>query len=488
MHSEIALLPTELYNFSTFKPQIALGALDGRYREQVKDLNNFLSEPALNRARVFVEAEWLIFLCQRDILPGVKTLTPEQIKYIRKAVTDFNQESIAEIAKIEAVTRHDVKAIEYFLKNHLQQAPSSVNPQNQLGNLAEVVHIFCTSEDINNLAYALTVHDALHCAWLPKLNNLIAQLTELAKLLADVPMLARTHGQAATPVTLGKEIAVFCYRLQRQVEQLSTRKFLGKFNGATGTWAAHRVALPDINWPSLSRDFINHLGLEENLFTTQIESHDWQCELYANIAHINRILHNLSTDFWTYISLGYFKQRLNAQGSTGSSTMPHKVNPIRFENAEANLEISTALFETLTTTLATSRMQRDLTDSSTQRNIGVAFGHSLLALSNLSKGIAGLDVNGDFMRQELNNNWEVLGEAIQQCMRVCSLAGIEGMDQPYERLKELTRGQKVNAELMREFIEGINFPPEMRERLLALTPDNYLGYAPELPQQLNIVN
>src|SRR5690625_365006 len=278
---------------------------------------------------------------------------------------------------------------------------------------------------------------------MPAALGLVGDLAELARQNAEVPMLSRTHGQTATPTTLGKELAVLTTRLRRQLRRVSTAEFLGKINGATGTYGAHVVSVPETDLQAVSRSFVEGLGLTWNPLTTQIEPHDWQAELYADIARFNRVLHNLATDVWTYISLGYFRQRLSAQGSTGSSTMPHKVNPIRFENAEANLEVSCALLDSLASTLVTSRLQRDLTDSTTQRNIGVALGHSLLALDNVRRGLAGLDVDAEAMVRDLDANWEVLGEAVQSAMRAAGIAGAQGMADPYERLKELTRGRRV---------------------------------------------
>jgi len=374
-------------------PPIALGPLDGRYRGAVADLVDHLSEAALNRARVLVEVEWLIHLTERGVLPGAPRLSEAEQAYLRGVVATFGPAEIAELAEIEAETRHDVKAVEYFLKRRLAAAPGALGPATVLPDVGEIVHIFCTSEDINNLAYALTVRDAVAHVWLPAAAALTDDVDSLARANAAVPMLARTHGQAATPVTLGKELAVLAHRLRRQVARVGRAEYLGKINGATGTYGAHAVAVPGADWEGIARSFVEGLGLTWNPLTTQIESHDWQAELYADVARFNRVLHNLATDVWTYISLGYFRQRLSAQGSTGSSTMPHKVNPIRFENAEANLEISCALLDTLASTLVTSRLQRDLTDSTTQRNIGVAFGHSLLAIDNVRRGLAGLDVD-----------------------------------------------------------------------------------------------
>ena len=460
---------------------LALGPLDGRYRAVVAPLVDHLSEAALNRARVRVEVEWLLHLTARRAVPGAPALTDDDAAHLRGVVERFGEAEIAELASIEAETRHDVKAVEYFLKRRLDAAPEG----SALPTLHEMVHIFCTSEDINNLAYALTVRSAVREVWLPAAARLVDALAELARATAAVPMLARTHGQPATPTTLGKELAVLAARLRRQLARVERAEYLGKINGATGTYAAHAVAVPGTDWEEVARTFVEGLGLTWNPLTTQIEPHDWQAELYADMARFNRVLHNLATDVWTYISLGYFRQNLAAQGSTGSSTMPHKVNPIRFENAEANLEISCALLDSLGATLVTSRLQRDLTDSTTQRNIGVAFGHSLLAIDNVVRGLAGLDVDADAMARDLDANWEVLGEAVQSAMRAAGIAGAPGMEDPYERLKELTRGRRVDGPAMREFVASLGLPDDVAARLLALTPASYTGLASRLVRHLD---
>ncbi|ACU86334.1 Adenylosuccinate lyase [Brachybacterium faecium DSM 4810] len=465
------------HSFADISPQIALTPLDGRYRAQTAPLVDHLSEAALNRSRLIVETEWMIHLLDGEVIPGLRTLTADERALLRAIPEDFGADGIAEHAEIERETVHDVKAIEYYIKRRL--AGTSLEP------LAEVVHIYCTSEDVNNLAYALMVKGAVEQVWLPALREVIADLAALARDAAEVPMLSRTHGQPATPTTLGKEVAVFAHRLRRQERRISADEYLGKINGATGTYAAHAVSVPSADWQQVSRSFVEHLGLTWNPLTTQIESHDWQAEVYADIARAGRILHNLATDVWTYISLGYFRQRLSAQGGTGSSTMPHKVNPIRFENAEANLEISGALLDSLGSTLVTSRLQRDLTDSTTQRNIGPAIGHSLLAIANIRKGLAGLDVDADAMAADLEGNWEVLGEAVQSVMRTLGVQGVPGLDNPYERLKDLTRGHRVDGAGMREFIESLGLPEAERERLLALSPGTYVGYAAQLVDLLD---
>ncbi|MHA7294248.1 adenylosuccinate lyase [Arthrobacter sp. HLT1-21] len=454
---------------------LTLGPLDGRYSGAVAPLVDYLSEAALNRDRVHVEVEWLIHLTRNTVLPGTAPLAPDQEVALRAVVTGFDGESVAELAELERVTVHDVKAVEYFIGRRL--------PDLGIAELKPLVHFGCTSEDINNLSYAVGVKGAVENVWLPAARSLTARIASMARESAAVPMLSRTHGQPATPTTLGKELAVFSHRLDRQLKRIEGTEYLGKINGATGTFAAHYASVPGADWQRISRDFVEGLGLTWNPLTTQIESHDWQAELYSDVARFNRILHNFCTDVWSYISIGYFAQ-VPVEGATGSSTMPHKVNPIRFENAEANLEVSCSLLDVLGATLVTSRWQRDLTDSSSQRNIGVAFGHSLLALSNVAKGLDRLDVAESVLAADLDTNWEVLGEAIQMVMRAEGIAGVPGMDDPYERLKDLTRGQRVDAARMQEFVVGLGLSPEAESRLLALTPATYTGIAEQLVDHL----
>lgn len=467
-------------NFAGTEPFIALSPLDGRYRALTADLVDYFSEPALNRARIYVETQWLIFLCDNALIPGIEPLSDEAKRYLRNLAEDFDAKGIERLSILESVTRHDVKAVEYFIKEALANPSAPA----QLAQLGEMVHLFATSEDANNLAYAVSIREGINTVWLPAARNLLESLRSAARDYADIPMLARTHGQAASPTTVGKEIAVFAHRFGRQVEQIEKTEFLGKFNGATGTYGAHSVALPDVDWPATSKAFVEKLGLTWNPLTTQIESHDGLAELFTRIAHANAVAHNLATDMWTYISLGYFTQNLSAQGSTGSSTMPHKVNPIRFENAESNFETSTALLTSLSQTLVTSRMQRDLTDSSTLRTIGVALGHSLVALKNIHAGLQGVSPNPDLLAEELDQHWEVLAEPIQQALRVALITGQTDVDRPYERLKELTRGHKVDADAIHAFIRSLDLPPQMAERLLALTPATYIGIAPKLVEYL----
>ncbi|HKT57589.1 MAG TPA: adenylosuccinate lyase [Microbacterium sp.] len=454
---------------SALPPQ-PLSPLDGRYRAAVAGLSDYLSEAGLNRARVEVEVEWLIALTDRALL-GTSRLDDVQKDRLRLLYLDFGQDAVDWLAAKEAVTRHDVKAVEYLVRDRLASLG--------LDSIAELTHFACTSEDINSTAYALTVKRAVHDVWLPKLHQVIAKLRTLAQQHQDAAMLARTHGQPATPTTMGKELAVFVWRLERIAKQIAAADFLAKFSGATGTWSAHLAADPDVDWPEISRGFIESLGLGFNPLTTQIESHDWQVELYDRARHAGGILHNLATDIWTYISLGYFAQ-IPVAGATGSSTMPHKINPIRFENAEANLEIAGGLFTTLAQTLVTSRMQRDLTDSTTQRNIGVAFGHSLLALDNLLRGLGEILLREDVLLADLDDNWEVLAEAIQTVVRAEIVAGRSQISDPYALLKDLTRGRRVGAAELAEFVRGLDIGEEARQRLLALTPAGYVGLAASL--------
>jgi adenylosuccinate lyase len=458
----------------TSLPPQPLSPLDGRYKASVQPLGEYLSEAGLNRARVQVEVEWLIYLTDHSMF-GSSPLEAAQKESLRALYTEFSQADIDWLAEKEAVTRHDVKAVEYLVRHRLDELG--------LASIAELTHIACTSEDINNLSYALTVSLAVREVWLPAYRGVIAELTRQAQAFRADAMLSRTHGQPATPTTMGRELAVTAWRLRRIETQIEGTEYLGKFSGATGTFAAHVAADPDASWTTISQEFVESLGLTWNPLTTQIESHDWQAELYNRVSHANRVLHNLATDIWTYISIGYFRQ-IPVAGATGSSTMPHKINPIRFENAEANLELSSALLDSLAATLVTSRLQRDLTDSTTQRNIGVGLGHSLLALDNLARGLREIDLDRDALAYDLDHNWEVLAEAIQTVIRAEVVAGRSSIDDPYAMLKDLTRGKRIGRDDLVAFVEKLDIGDAAKARLVALTPATYVGLADELVDRL----
>ena len=448
-----------------------LSPLDGRYQPVVAALGEHLSEAGLNRARILVEVEWLIFLANRNLLGTNAPIDGVLKEKLKSLVTNFSDADVAELAETEAKTRHDVKAIEYFVRDRLTKFGRE--------DLLELTHFACTSEDINNLSYAITIHDSVTDVWLPKAKSLVEAISAMAVKYQDSAMLARTHGQPATPTTMGKELAVFVHRLTRQITRIENAEYLGKFSGATGTWSAHVVAAPEVDWFQESKAFVESLGLKFNPLTTQIESHDWQAELFSAITLFNRILHNLCTDMWTYISMNYFKQTPVA-GATGSSTMPHKVNPIRFENAEANLELSNAILDSLSSTLVTSRMQRDLTDSSAQRNIGLGLGHSLLAIDNATRGLAEVELSSAVLDADLAENWEVLAEAIQTVIRAEVAAGRSDISDPYQLLKELTRGRRIGSEDLSMFVQDLNIGQDAKDRLLMLKPSTYTGLASEL--------
>jgi len=448
-----------------------LSPLDGRYQAAVSSLGLHLSEAGLNRARILVEVEWLIYLANRDLLGTNTPVDNVAMQQLRDLVANFSDDDVLELATTEAQTKHDVKAIEYFIRNRLTSFGRE--------DLLELTHFGCTSEDINNLSYAITIHDSIEDVWLPKARNLVDTIRALALKYQDAAMLARTHGQPATPTTMGKELAVFVHRLERQIQRIEKTEYMGKFSGATGTWSAHLAAAPDVDWFNESKAFVESLGLKFNPLTTQIESHDWQAELYVAVAHFNRILHNLCTDIWTYISMNYFKQ-IPVAGATGSSTMPHKVNPIRFENAESNLEFSNAILDSLASTLVTSRMQRDLTDSSSQRNIGLGLGHSLLAIDNAIRGLGEIELSQPVLEADLAENWEVLAEAIQTVIRAEVAAGKSDITDPYQLLKELTRGRRIGGEDLISFVNSLNISQEAKDRLILLKPNTYTGLASAL--------
>ncbi|HBV20421.1 MAG TPA: adenylosuccinate lyase [Nitrosomonas sp.] len=454
-------------------PITALSPLDGRYQQKVAALQLFFSEFALIRFRVQVEVAWLKALSNE---PGIAEIAPfsnETDVRLDGLVAGFSVADAEAIKSIEAVTNHDVKAVEYWLKQTLAD-------NSEITEAAEFIHFACTSEDINNLSHGLMLKMSLDQVMLPALDKVIAKLVELAHLLADLPMLARTHGQPATPTTLGKEIANVAYRLQRGRRQLAGVAILGKINGAVGNYNAHLSAYPELDWENFAQSFVESLGLTFNSYTTQIEPHDTIAELFDAYARINTVLLDLNRDIWGYISLGYFKQKTQA-GEVGSSTMPHKVNPIDFENAEGNLGIANALLRHLSDKLPVSRWQRDLTDSTVLRNMGVALGHTLLAYDSCIKGLNKLEANPEQLSLDLNNAWEVLAEPIQTVMRRY------GVPNPYEQLKTLTRGKSgITREVLHQLIRGLSIPEAEKNRLLAMTPQNYIGVAIELARRIKI--
>jgi len=441
----------------------AISPIDGRYAEKTFSLREIFSEYGLIRNRLFVEIRWLEALSAHPGIEEVPELTPAARKRLEQIADKFDVDEAQRVKAIEDTTNHDVKAIEYYLKE-------KINSSRELSGLKEFIHFACTSEDINNLAYALMLKQAREQVLLPALDGLTRVLTELARRYADQPMLARTHGQPASPTTLGKEIAVFVQRLRRQRRGLAAVEILGKINGAVGNFNAHRVAYPAVKWDKLADAFLKGLGLARSPATTQIEPHDWIAEYFDALARINTILVDLCRDVWGYVSLGYFVQKTVA-GEVGSSTMPHKVNPIDFENAEGNLGLANALFRHLAEKLPVSRWQRDLSDSTVLRNLGVGVAHSLIAWQSIERGTRRLDADAWRMGRDLEDNWEVLAEAIQTVMRRY------GLPEPYEQLKRYTRGKKVGKEALRAFVQGLKLPEKEKKRLLALTPADYTGDA-----------
>ena len=438
-----------------------ISPLDGRYANNINDLSAYFSESALMGYRLKVEIEYLIALGNDK---GIKELPPfsktEQSR-LRKIYQNFNSTDAEKIKEFETTTNHDVKAIEYYIQGKVKK---SLHPW---------IHFALTSEDVNNLSYSLMWQDGLKQIYLPTLQSVNKELKKLARKYKGSSMLALTHGQAATPTTFGKELAVFCARLDRQISQIKSHTLLGKFGGATGTWSAHMAAYPKVNWIRFASKFIKSLGLDPNLITTQIEPHDSLAESFHQMVRVNSILTDLCRDMWSYISRGILGQKKVA-GEVGSSTMPHKINPIQFENAEGNMGIANALLNHLATKLPVSRMQRDLTDSTTLRNQGVALGHSYLAIQNIIKGLNRITINKTQMVNELNNHWEVLGEAVQTILRK------SGKQDAYEQLKTLTQGQSINAESMVEFVAGLKISDEDKRTLINMTPENYIGLASKL--------
>lgn len=449
----------------------AISPLDGRYQQKVAPLQHYFSEYALIRFRVQVEVAWLQALSHAVEIEEVPSFSTATEQLLNELVVNFSAADAQAVKAIEATTNHDVKAVEYWLKQTLAD-------NGEITRASEFIHFACTSEDINNLSHGLMLKHSLNQVMLPALDNIIAKLTDLAHQLADLPMLARTHGQPATPTTLGKELANVVYRLQRGRAQLVNVAILGKINGAVGNYNAHLSAYPEIDWEQLAQRFVTALGLTFNPYTTQIEPHDTIAELFDAYARINTVLLDLNRDIWSYISMGYFKQKTKA-GEVGSSTMPHKVNPIDFENAEGNLGIANALLHHLSTKLPVSRWQRDLTDSTVLRNMGVALGHTLLAYDSCNKGLNKLEANPDQLTQDLDNAWEVLAEPIQTVMRRYAVPN------PYEQLKALTRGKSgITREVLHQFIQELDIPQPDKQRLLAMTPSSYLGKAGELARKI----
>jgi adenylosuccinate lyase len=443
----------------------AISPIDGRYASKVTELTECFSEYALLRNRVRVEVAWLLALCAEPGIPECRPVSEAEEGALRAIVARFTPAEGEKIKKIEAVTNHDVKAVEYYLKEQLDGT--------SLEDLSEFIHFACTSEDINNLSHALMLKDGL-AALATRQRQIIAGISALARQFRDVPMLARTHGQTASPTTIGKELAVFAARLQRQSKSIAAVEILGKLNGAVGNFNAHLSAYPQVDWVALTRGVIEtDLGLKQNLFTTQIEPHDYMAEMFDALSRWNTILTDFNRDIWTYISMAYFGQK-TVKGEIGSSTMPHKVNPIDFENSEGNCGLANAIFGHLSAKLPVSRLQRDLTDSTVLRNMGVGFGYSMIAYSSALKGIGKLKLNEQKLAADLDQAWEVLAEPIQTVMRKA------GIEKPYEKLKELTRGNVMDKTTIRSFIQGLDLDSADKERLLEMTPASYTGMAAEI--------
>jgi len=441
----------------------AVSPIDGRYGAKTEQLRPIFSEHGLIRHRVLVEVRWLQALAGCETIPEVPALSQHGLQILNQIVEGFSEQDAQRVKNVERTTNHDVKAVEYFLKE-------KITGNAELETVSEFLHFACTSEDINNLAYALMLREARSQAVLPMMDDVIGAITELAHRYAGVPMLSRTHGQPASPTTLGKEMANFVYRLRRQRQLFIEVPVLGKINGAVGNYNAHMAAYPEVDWPELARSFVHDLGLEWNPYTTQIEPHDYIAELFDALARFNTVLLDFCRDLWSYIAIGYFRQKTVA-GEVGSSTMPHKVNPIDFENAEGNLGVANALFSHLAGKLPVSRWQRDLSDSTVLRNLGVGVAHTVIACESCLKGIRKLEADEARLQADLDGNWEVLGEAIQTVMRR------HGIEKPYEKLKELTRGKSVDREALAAFLKTLDLPAPVREQLLALTPATYLGNA-----------
>jgi len=441
----------------------ALSPLDGRYAAKVQDLRPIFSEYGLIRARVTVEVRWLQMLAENPAIVEVPSFTEDANTLLNGIVADFSETDAQRVKDIEATTNHDVKAVEYFLKE-------KVADHSQLAAISEFFHFACTSEDINNLSYGLMLKEARDSVLIPELDRLIETVQNQAIEMADVPLLARTHGQPASPTTIGKEWANVAYRMTRQRNQIAQVEILGKINGAVGNYNAHLCSYPELDWEAVAKGFVESLGLDWNPYTTQIEPHDYVAELNDAVCRFNTVVIDMARDVWGYISFGYFKQRVVA-GEVGSSTMPHKVNPIDFENAEGNLGLANAVMGHLSAKLPISRWQRDLTDSTVLRNLGVGFGYSVLAYASAQKGLGKLQLNEERLAADLDATWEVLGEAVQTVMRRY------GLENPYEQMKALTRGKGITPAALKAFIEDLDIPADAKEELVKLTPASYIGNA-----------
>ena len=444
---------------------LAISPLDGRYKSKCEDLAPYFSEFALMRYRVLVEVKWLQKLSEHDQIDELQAISDRGLEYLNDLIEGFSIADAQRIKAIEATTNHDVKAVEYFIKEKFEN-------NTELSGQLEFVHFACTSEDINNLAYALMMRDGRDKVMLNEMRELENQLAQLANNFADQPMLSRTHGQPASPSTIGKEFANVAHRLRRQIAQIESSEILGKINGAVGNYNAHLAAYPSIDWQATAKEFVEGLGLSWNPYTTQIEPHDYVAELFDAVCRFNTVLIDFDRDIWAYISLGYFKQRTIA-GEVGSSTMPHKVNPIDFENSEGNLGIANAIMTHLSEKLPISRWQRDLTDSTVLRNIGTGLAHSLIAYRATMKGIAKLELNAQAVDDDIDSSWEILAEPIQTVMRRYRI------EKPYEKLKELTRGKQIDQRSVQNFIKNLTIPESAKQELLQLTPRKYLGNAVE---------
>jgi adenylosuccinate lyase len=448
----------------------AVSPVDGRYGSKTSVLRSIFSEFGLLKYRTIVEIRWLQKLAATDAIVEVPAFSDEANQFLDRVAAEFSEEDALRIKAIERTTNHDVKAVEYFLKEKVAELP-------ELHAVNEFIHFACTSEDINNLSHALMLTEAREKVMLPEVRNVIDSIKTLANEYREIPLLSRTHGQPASPSTMGKEMANVAYRMERQFKQIENVEILGKINGAVGNYNAHVIAYPEVDWHQYSEEFVTSLGITWNPYTTQIEPHDYIAELFDGFARFNTILLDFDRDVWGYIALGHFKQRTIA-GEIGSSTMPHKVNPIDFENSEGNLGLANAIFSHLAQKLPVSRWQRDLTDSTVLRNLGVGCGYAIIAYTSTLKGISKLEVNRAALEAELDKNWEVLAEPVQTVMRRYAI------EKPYEKLKELTRGKRVDGEGMRNFIDSLELPEHEKTRLKEMTPANYIGDAVKLTDQL----